>query len=278
MQDDELGYFLKVKGREVFFRRESARETRELRYTAEACIGCGLCYEACPVRAIKLGATGAITRRLMDAPPIEIDAERCVLCGVCSAVCMFNAIDVLVDDSPVKGNPEFPNFLSAFVFNQDDCKMKDEANGIACDECKRACPREAITFAGIVERGGKKINTIERDEAKCVFCSSCSEACPTQAIAVEKVFEGEVKIDHDTCTGCASCVDICPTRAMYMPRAEPWEKPAKVEVREQVCIYCGACEHVCPVDAIDVERTRVNYSRGEERSWTKKWEKIFREL
>ncbi len=278
MQDDELGYILRVKGDETFFRRESARETRELSYTASSCTGCGLCYEACPVKAIKLGPTGGIVRGFIDAPYIEIDPERCVLCGVCSAVCMFNAIDVRVDGVSVRGNPEFPNFLRAFIFNQDRCRMKDEEHQIPCDDCRRACPREAITFAGIVERGGKKVNTIMRDESRCVFCSTCARVCPAQAIVVEKVFEGEVVVDHDTCTGCGSCVDICPTRAMQMPRSQAWEKPAKVQSDPEVCIYCGACEHVCPVNAIEVRRNKVNYSRGEERSWTKTWEKIFREL
>ncbi len=278
MQDDELGYILRVKGDETFFRRESARETRELSYTASSCTGCGLCYEACPVKAIKLGPTGGIVRGFIDAPYIEIDPERCVLCGVCSAVCMFNAIDVRVDGVSVRGNPEFPNLLRAFIFNQDRCRMKDEEHQIPCDDCRRACPREAITFAGIVERGGKKINTIMRDESRCVFCSTCARVCPAQAIVVEKVFEGEVVVDHDTCTGCGSCVDICPTGAMQMPRSQAWEKPAKVQSDPEVCIYCGACEHVCPVNAIEVRRNKVNYSRGEERSWTKTWEKIFREL
>ncbi len=273
MHEDELRYRVELEHTKLVFRRESARETRELVYEPGRCTGCGLCYEACPVDAISLGATGAaVARGIEGLIPVEIDTRRCVLCGMCAGVCMFRAISVKVDGEDVRESRKFPRLVRAFLFEQQKCAPKED--GTPCDECMKACPTGAISFAGL--KG--EVNTIERDDSVCIFCSSCAHACPTGAIAVEKVFEGEVSIDSDTCTGCGTCVEICPTRALSMPRRKPWEKPPKVEVRQEVCILCGACRHSCPVDAIQVRRDRVNYDRGEQMSWTRSWEKTFRRL
>ncbi|MBI2606477.1 MAG: NADH-quinone oxidoreductase subunit NuoB [Deltaproteobacteria bacterium] len=43
-----------------------------------------------------------------------------------------------------------------------------------CRECEKACPTEAITFAG----GGD----LRLDLGRCLFCSACEDACPTGAI------------------------------------------------------------------------------------------------
>ncbi len=273
MHEDELRYCVDFEHSRLVFRRESARERRELVYEPELCTGCGLCYEACPVDAISLGATGAaVARGIEGLVPVEIDPERCVLCGMCAGVCMFRAITVRVDGEDVRESRRFPKLLRAFLFEQDKCSLRDD--GSACDECMQACPAGAITFAGI--KGER--NTIERDDSKCIFCSSCAQACPKDAIAVEKVFEGEVSVDDERCTGCGTCVEICPAKALSMPQSKPWEKVPKIAVRQEVCILCGACRHACPVDAIEVRREKVRYELGEQMSWTRSWEKTFRRL
>lgn len=46
---------------------------------AEACVLCGKCATACPVRVIEVGET------------VETDAQNCIMCASCIRVCGFNA-------------------------------------------------------------------------------------------------------------------------------------------------------------------------------------------
>ncbi len=48
----------------------------------DACIGCGLCIEACVVDAIPETA----------ALPFVIDEAACVLCGECRTICPVEAV------------------------------------------------------------------------------------------------------------------------------------------------------------------------------------------
>jgi len=51
----------------------------------EACSGCGICVEKCPVDAIELN----------DSNIAEVNAEYCIGCGVCAHFCPENAISLL---------------------------------------------------------------------------------------------------------------------------------------------------------------------------------------
>ncbi|GBE55411.1 MAG TPA: 4Fe-4S dicluster domain-containing protein [Euryarchaeota archaeon] len=277
MSEDELSYTLKFNEGIMLFERDSTRENRRLIYDKDRCTGCGMCVEACPTKAVYLGPLGAINKGLSDVPHISIDAEKCVLCGICSAICLFNSINVEIDGRSVKNNRDFVNYEGIHIFNQNKCSMKNEEKLEACEDCMNACPRNAITFAGIKEVEDKNINTMERDEDKCVFCSACEKACPTEAIKVNKIFDGELVVDQEICQGCGSCKEICPTGAIYLPNYNKlWEKVPKVEVTTQICCFCSACEKVCPVNAITLKRSSVKYTKGEEKSWTKAWEKAFK--
>ena len=48
----------------------------------ESCIGCGVCYNNCPVNAIKK----------IDNKKYEIDQNKCIKCGICFSKCKFNSI------------------------------------------------------------------------------------------------------------------------------------------------------------------------------------------
>jgi len=277
--EDEVSYTFRHKDDTILYERDSPRDSRKLTYSLEKCIGCGMCVEACPTEAIELGPIGAVNKGKSDSPHIFIDPEKCVLCGICSAVCLFGAIDVEINGEEVKESDRFVNYEKVYLFNQDKCEMKDEEELVPCEECKEACPREAITFAGIKEVEGEKVNTIERDESRCVYCTTCEQSCPTGAIKVNRIFEGEVEVDQDSCQGCGSCEEICPTGAIYLPeQALPWAKERKVEVDNDVCCFCSACENVCPVEAIEVKRSRVRTRGGKEKTWRKAWEKAFEDF
>ena len=52
-----------------------------VRIDQEACTGCGICVEACPVEAIRLADGKA-----------RVDADTCVDCGACVSQCPTEAI------------------------------------------------------------------------------------------------------------------------------------------------------------------------------------------
>lgn len=275
--EDELIYNFRSREDGIIFERTSSMEGHRLVYSSRRCNGCGMCAEACPREAISLeGPIGAINKGVSSVPYISIDPEKCVICGICSAVCLLGAIDIEINDERVKRGRRFVNYEGVYIFNQEQCTMKDREKLIPCGDCKLACQRGAITFAGIQKAGAKSINTIERDEGRCVFCSACERACPHRAIKVRKVFEGEVTVDQELCQGCGSCEEICPIGAIYLPGyREPWEKYKKVETDSQICCFCSACEKVCPVDAIEVKRSKVRYAWDQNKPLRKVWKEAF---
>ncbi|MCD8353216.1 MAG: 4Fe-4S binding protein [Clostridiales bacterium] len=51
-------------------------------FVGSACIGCKLCYSACPQKCIDISTT-----------PVVIDQSRCLHCGRCSEICPRQAIE-----------------------------------------------------------------------------------------------------------------------------------------------------------------------------------------
>lgn len=253
-------------------------EKRILFYQKDRCVGCGLCVKACPVDAIGLGPNGAISRGLIESSNVFIDSEKCVLCGICSQVCLFNAVDIMIDGTSVKKLEGYPKYLKTFDFDQDKCKLKDRKTRTICKDCEEACPREAIKCK-IVGRGKKIKNTIEHDEDLCIYCKVCEKACPEYAINVEKVIDGDIKVDLERCQGCGVCTEVCPSNSITMPKSERMEEEVdNVVIGDETCVFCGACENACPVHAIEVRRTGIKYAEGEERPWTRAYEEAFDKL
>lgn len=57
----------------------------QARLDSDACTGCSLCEDICPLNAISLGSEGVA----------EIKADSCIGCGLCATVCPGNAISLV---------------------------------------------------------------------------------------------------------------------------------------------------------------------------------------
>ncbi len=62
---------------------ESISPHQQKMYTADKCIGCNSCVEACPENACELTSQGIVT-----------DPELCMLCGICADVCPTKATEM----------------------------------------------------------------------------------------------------------------------------------------------------------------------------------------
>ncbi|MDT8391242.1 MAG: glycyl-radical enzyme activating protein [Lentisphaeria bacterium] len=69
---------------------ESIFPGRQVMYTAGKCIGCGLCVEACPENACRLGVGG-----------LTVDVSACALCGACVDACPARALEMVGQDMTV---------------------------------------------------------------------------------------------------------------------------------------------------------------------------------
>ena len=66
------------------------------------CIGCGLCINICPARAITL------------SDKAKIDIDRCTGCGACANICKIGAI-IEVPDKPVQESGSVPAAIASGV-------------------------------------------------------------------------------------------------------------------------------------------------------------------
>ncbi|MDR0852130.1 MAG: glycyl-radical enzyme activating protein [Clostridiales Family XIII bacterium] len=62
---------------------ESQNAKPELTYRYTSCVKCGACVDACPNKALTLGAGG-----------IQVDRERCACCGDCVKTCTAEALQI----------------------------------------------------------------------------------------------------------------------------------------------------------------------------------------
>ena len=117
------------------------------------------------------------------------------------------------------------NVISVINIACDECPMEgyevtEDCRGCLAHRCKRACPKDAISFD---EKQKARI-----DKSKCVNCGLCAQACPYTAIrnrtrpcmaackvkAISTSIDGSAMINDEKCITCGSCVYQCPFGAI----------------------------------------------------------------
>lgn len=118
----------------------------------EKCIGCTLCVQSCPVKAIQMNGNKAV-----------IDPAKCVNCGLCASKCPVKAI-IGPTEKPKEVKPAPEKKKVSFKVDINKCT--------GCTECAVSCPVKAISMI----RGKALI-----DPEKCITCGLCQKSCRTSA-------------------------------------------------------------------------------------------------
>ncbi|MHC1635261.1 MAG: 4Fe-4S binding protein [Candidatus Methanospirareceae archaeon] len=236
---------------------------RELIYDYKRCVGCGICVNICPTRALEQGPLVEIVTAGLDAPPVILDEEKCPFCGMCAAFCPYNSFKMLIGGRDFKELEEYPHLESGISVNE---------NCLPCLLCEKVCPNEAIELELEMPKKEELVAFEERegeiyiDEEKCNFCGICARFCDA-LLLIEKEPSpsaplpfSKLLVDEDKCDYCGICEDICPEGAIKVRRrrgeAEKIEVKikGKIRIRDEDCSRCGWCAFVCPYDAIDLKK------------------------
>lgn len=121
----------------------------------EKCIGCTLCVQNCPVKAIQMVGNKAV-----------IDPSKCINCGLCASKCPVKAIIGPAKTQEPEKKEVKPDQKKKISFKVD---LK---NCTGCTECVGTCPTKAISMI----RGKAVI-----DSEKCISCGLCAHSCKTSA-------------------------------------------------------------------------------------------------
>ena len=166
----------------------------------ERCCNCGTCILACPNDVIKPGAPWHTTS-------IALDPDKCSYCGVCQYLCPFDALQLTIDDEPIKNEDliliqkkALPELLGPEVectnkikdgepikakhYMDGHLKYDKETCQTGCRTCVVTCPTGALYFrrGKAWERGEQ----LELDKDKCISCGACAFVCPVAAIEMER--------------------------------------------------------------------------------------------
>ena len=213
----------------------------------DACIGCKLCVDKCPVEAIKM----------VDGKAV-IDKEKCIGCGICVNKCPVTAI---VKSEPVKNEA----IQKKNVELKDVSPAKAAAPVRTSKEFTHAKKQKAKQLGKKVETFNeetnelkarsekyKKIKDSHKTQKSPCGTHPCTETGEETKEAVHKA-ESKVADTKDNivysvkskdCIGCKICVKKCPVGAIEM-------KKGKAVIDQKKCIDCGICEKACPVKAIE---------------------------
>jgi len=229
----------------------------------DKCVYCKRCEVVCPREAITINRILPKRSDLVTGE-IEADEDTCIYCGACAELCPAEAITV-----NKKTGEE------SIVFDKEKC--------VYCLVCKKACPVDAIkavcrscSYGEYDLDPAKAVITGDAiiDQETCIKCGWCAGVCPEDAPIIEKPFEGNVIVDEEKCGVCGACVDVCPCNALEVPKTTGPVRGVPVTVKEEYCIKCGACEKACPNGALTVNRTKINYTPTNSKSWITAFESL----
>ena len=123
-----------------------------------------------------------------------------------------------------------------------------------CDECRIACPHDAIVHAPERLREAAGTPMIDADHQACMMCEDfpCIHACePGVLTSLVPPMMGTAKVTEHLClahhgTTCTVCSERCPVEGAISVRE------GKPTVNEASCTGCGVCRYVCvaPENAI----------------------------
>jgi len=148
-----------------------------LRHLTQHCTGCQLCVAACPNGVLRP------SERLTSFMQPEISYERGYCrpeCTKCSEVCPAGAI------LPVTAAEKSSVQIGHAVWVRANCVPLTD--GVACGNCARHCPAEAITMvpSDAADPDSPKIPVVNTE--RCIGCGACENLCPARpfsAIYVE---------------------------------------------------------------------------------------------
>lgn len=129
-----------------------AADSSKYQVIPEKCVGCTLCVQSCPVKAIAMKNGKAV-----------IDPVKCTNCGLCASKCPVKAITSPAE-KPKEMKPAPEKKKVSFKVDINKCT--------GCTECEKTCPVKAISMI----RGKALI-----DPEKCITCGLCSKSCRTSA-------------------------------------------------------------------------------------------------
>ncbi len=256
-------------------------KTYKLTLNKNRCVGCQICFLACPKEAIAIQKQEKIPGENAQKAKMDFDLSKCNFCGICDVTCPYGAIEVTLNgsrDLSVLSKESFPKLIRDIHVDTRKCDKE-------CAECETVCPLSLIKisrlgydgkpvkdFSALSPLGRKRVQVIlDIQKEYCPTCRLCEFKCPAGAIRIKKMFEGTIKINQNSCPkGCKDCLDVCPiTGALFLGEDQ------KVYVNELFCTYCGACKNVCPEEeALILNRTKVLHTPIRSGAWNKALERI----